>query len=237
MGLKFSYLDTELTSSTCDSLLALGRSGKTNGDAYGLLIDVSNVLEGAGVTGPRSWGVGIVGSKVAGVLTTAGCDDALLKIAGENYVANAEIFNFRGINILARNRNGGVLGRLDNTISVATKTGSIQSTVVALSLDNEHMSADTPDEIGGLDIALCREGGAATKEYALKLRTRGTINTAIETAILIEKGTDLGFSSLFKTDAIATIGMTTAASVTVSHKIAFKVGSVTYYIPCGTTTS
>lgn len=220
-----------------DYLFKVSRNGKTTGDAYGLLIDVDDVLAGAGATGPRSYGVGILGDKEAGILITAGCDDALLRISGNNYVANGEIFYFRGLNANVSNRDGGIVGGLENLISVSAKQGSVQSTIKGLNVDAQSLSADTGDEFGGLDVSINREGGVNTKEYALRLRTRGTISTEVETAILIEKGTDLGFSSLFKTDAIGTIGMTTAATVTVSHKIAFKVGATVYYIPCGTATT
>lgn len=207
----------------------------TTGDFYGVKFDVSGAFSEAGVAGPRSWGVGIVGDKTVGVVTVGGMDDALLRVSGNNYVANGEIIYFRGLNVNVSNRDGGILGGLENLISVSAKSGSIQSTIKGLNVDAQSLSADTGDEFGGLDVSVNREGGVNTKEYALKLRTRGTINTAMETAILIEKGTDYGFTSLLKADALASIGAyaSTAdapALATGDIMIPIIIGTTTYYL-------
>ncbi len=183
MSLNFSY-DEQGYSTSADDKIKVSRLEKTTGDFYGLLIDVGDVFRGAGATGPRSWGVGILGDKTEGILTTAGCDDALLRISGNNYVANAEIFYFRGLNCNVSNRADGIVGGLENLISVSAKQESTASTIKGLNVDMQNLSADTPDECGGLDVSINREGGVATKEYGIKVRTRGTINTAIEAAIV-----------------------------------------------------
>jgi hypothetical protein len=207
----------------------------TTGDFYGVKFDGSAALTGAGAAGPRSWVVGISGDKTAGVLTTSGCDDALLRISGNNYVANEEIYYFRGLNANVSNRSGGVVGGLENLISVSAKSGSVQSTIKGLNVDAQSLSADTGDEFGGLDVSVNREGGVNTKEYGIKVRTRGTINTIMETALLFEKGTDYGFSTLFKADALATIGAYASTSnapalATGDIMIPIKIGSTTYYL-------
>lgn len=235
MGLKYSYRDS-VSTSNCDSLIALARRGVTTGDCYGLLIDVAEVLTGAGATGPRSWGVGIVGDKTEGALITAGCDDAYLRISGSNYVANAEIFYFRGLNCNVNNRSGGVVGGLENLISVSAKVGSVQSTIRGLQVSAQDLSADTGDEFGGLDVVVNREGGVNTVEYGLQLRTSGTINTAIKTAINVKKGaSDYGFASLFTLSAIADIGGGALSGdvtfTTDGIKIPVVIGATTYYIP------
>ena len=235
MGLDFNYEENDY-SSDADDRIKVSRIADTTGDFYGLLIDVGDVFRGAGAAGPRSWGVGILGDKTAGIITTAGCDDALLRISGSNYVANEEIFYFRGLNASVSNRSGGVVGGLENLISVSAKVGSVQSTVKGLNVDAQDLAADTGDEFGGLDVSCNREGGVNTKEYALKLRTRGTINTALKTAILIEKGTDLGFLNLLEVDAAASVGAYAStgdapALATGDIMIPVKIGASTYYIP------
>lgn len=236
MGLKFSYV-AEKEDSECDSLLVMGRSGKTDGDAYGLLIDVSNVLKGDGATGPRSWGVGILGSKESGEVITAGADDALLRISGSNYTENGAVFKFRGLNANVNNRDGGILGELSNNISISLKDGSTTTTAIALMVDAQDLAATAKTEFGGLDVALNREGLAATLEYGVQVRTRGTINSDVTQALYFRKdATDHGFASLFGVDAAATLCITSASSVTCSVKIPIKVAGVTYYIAAGTTT-
>jgi hypothetical protein len=238
MGLKFSYV-AEKEDSECDSLLVMGRSGKTDGDAYGLLIDVSNVLKGDGATGPRSWGVGILGSKESGEVVTAGADDALLRISGSNYTENGAVFKFRGLNANVNNRDGGILGELSNNISISLKDGSTTTTAIALMVDAQDLAATAKTEFGGLDVALNREGLAATTEYGVQVRTRGTINSAITAALRFRKdATDYGFSNLFSVDAEGTLGIATKTSFAGTIKgIPIKIGSTTYYIPAYGTVS
>ncbi len=235
MSLNFSY-DENNYSNDADDKIKVSRMEDTTGDFYGLLIDVGDVFRGAGAAGPRSWGVGILGDKTAGILTTAGCDDALLRISGSNYVANEEIFYFRGLNANVSNRSGGVVGGLENLISVSAKVGSVQSTIRGLQVSAQDLSADTGDEFGGLDVVVNREGGVNTVEYGLQLRTSGTINTAIKTAINVKKGaSDYGFASLFTLSAIADIGGGALSGdvtfTTDGIKIPVVIGATTYYIP------
>ncbi|MFA5500917.1 MAG: hypothetical protein WC404_07560 [Candidatus Omnitrophota bacterium] len=180
--------------------------GAATGDAYGIRIDLDNLFTSSGATGPRTWGVGITGDRAVDyAVITAGADDAGLRINISNYAPNEEVFNWRGINVVANNRDGGTVGELDNIISVSAKQGSTNATIVGLKVDTQSLSADTADELGGLDVALNREGGVSTVEYGVQIRTRGTINTAINSAIRISKdATDHGFINLLniETDAV-----------------------------------
>ncbi len=199
------------------------------GDAYGVRFVGDNFFVETG-TSSRSWLVGISGDKnVAG-----GNDTAYLRISGNNYAANAETLNFRGLNCNISNRSGGIVGALENLISVSAKQGSVNAIIRALNVDTQSLSADASDEFGGLDISLNREGGVGTKEYGIRVRTRGTINAAHETALLFEKGTDYGFNSLLKVDAAATLGIVAATGDTAHDSgdicIPVKVGSAVYYI-------
>ncbi len=234
MGTHFSY-DPSTKTNDRDQLIKVSRNEDTTGDFYGLLVDGNDILKGAGTGGPRSWVVGILADKTEGVITTAGCDDALLRLSGNNYVANGEIYNFRGLNCNISNRSGGIVGNLENSISVSAKVGSVQAVTRGLTVDAQHLAADTGDEFGGLDISLNREGGVNTVEYGLQIRTRGTINTAIKSAIRVKKeATDYGFTNLL---SIAAAGDVSAAALsgdvtftTDGIKIPIDVGGATYYL-------
>lgn len=239
MGLKFSYLDTELTTSKCDSLLALGRSGSTIGDAYGLLIDVSNVLEGAGATGPRSWGVGILGNKEAGAVITAGADDALLRLSGNNYVANGTsataVFNFRGLNAAIANRSGGCVAQLNHTFGVQGKSGGTVRTLQGLQITAENYGT-VADEFGGLRLDLRNEAAVATVEYGIFItNTNNSIAGPVDAVLKVSKtGANTGFTNLLYVPTAGDLGIAAlSGDVTFSSsgiKIPIKVGSTTYYI-------
>lgn len=231
--MTWSYEQSEYNND-CDELLVLSRKNDTTGDAYGLLIDGDNILKGAGTGGPRSWVVGIFADKTEGVIQTAGADDALLRVGGANYVACEEIWNFRGINVNVKNRDGGTCGELNNIISVGTKQGSTTAKAIGLSVDTQHLSADTPDEIGGIDVALNTEGGEATLEYGIQVRTRGTINVEVDTVFNIAKdATDHGFTNLFQIEADAVNYAACTGDVTVDANdkvIPITLGGSTYYL-------
>jgi hypothetical protein len=206
------------------------------GDAAGLRLDVSNLFTSSGATGPRTYGIYVTGSRDSDyALDTAGCDDAGIRVSISNYAENGSVYNFRGINVCATNRGGGIVGELDNIISVSTKTdGGSETTVIGLKVDNEHLDNANPTELGGVDIALCREGGTATTEYGLQLRTRGTINSAINSAIRVSKdATDHGFVNLFTIEADGVDYSALAADITWDSgdvKIPIVLGTTTYYL-------
>ncbi len=90
-------------------------------------------------------------------------------------------------------------------------------------------------------------GGVSTEEAGVRIRTRGTINTAINTAIRVSKdATDHGFINLFNIEADAVDAA--AATVEAAHvlgfdgdgtaiKIPIVYDGVTYYILAGTATA
>lgn len=206
----------------------------TTGDAAGIRLDLDNLYTGAGTGGPRTWGLYITGGKESGVIETAGADDAALRISVNNYVENGEVFNWRGINVVASNRDGGTVGELDNIISVSAKQGSTNAKIIGLQVDAQSLSADTADEMVGLDVAMNREGGVSTEEAGIRIRTRGTIQTAINTAIRVDKGaTDHGFVNLFniETDAVDVIAASGDITFTSSDKlIPIVFNGTTYYL-------
>lgn len=209
--------------------------GLTTGTAAGIRINLDYLYTGAGTGGPRTYGLYITGSKESGAITVGGADDAAIRVSVTNYVVNAEIFNFRGLNVRVANRDGGVVGELSNTITAFVDgTGTLTGSVRALMLEAYQESADNPDELGVLDCCVCREGGAATTEYGIQIRTRGTINTAVNTAIRLTKdATDHGFINLLniETDAIdvlAATGDTAHDTSDICLPIVFN--GATYYI-------
>lgn len=179
------------------------------GDAAGIRVYLDNLFTSTGATGPRTYGLYITGDRDSDyVLTTAGCDDAAIRVSTTNYAANDEVYNFRGLNVRVANRGGGVVGELSNTITAFVddddSDGTKTATIKALALETYQESPDTPDEMGVLDVCVCREGGVATTEYGIQIRTRGTINTAVNSAIRLTKdATDHGYINLFNIEADA----------------------------------
>lgn len=209
---------------------------QTTGDSFGIKFDVTGVLTGSGTGGPRRYGLYVLGGKESGEVTVAGADDAMVRISGNNYTENGAVFKFRGLNCNVSNRDGGILGELSNLISISLKQGSTTSYAMALNVDAQDLAATAKTEFGGIDVSINREGLAATLEYGIQVRTRGTINSDIAHALYFRKdATDHGFACLFGVDAAATLAITSSTSVTTSVKIPIKIAGVTYYIPAGTT--
>ena len=204
------------------------------GYAYGVSINGDAVLTGTAAS--KSYVMQVSGDRESGNVATGDSNDALLKIQGSNYAANDTNFIFRGINVAMSNRSGGTLGRMDNNIGISLKSGSTVAYGVALSVDAQDLAASAKTEFGGLDIAINREGLAATLEYALQIRTRGTINSAMAQAIYLRKdATDHGFDALFGLDAAATVGGYVSsgdapALATGDVMIPIEIGGSTYYL-------
>jgi hypothetical protein len=174
------------------------------GYAYGVNISGTSLLTGTAAS--KSYVVNISGSRESAA-ATGDSNDAMLKVSGSNYGACDTNFIFRGINVAMSNRDGGTLGRMDNNISISLKQGSTCAYAVGLSVDAQDLAASAKTEFGGLDVALNREGLAATLEYGLQIRTRGTINSAMTQAIYVRKdATDYGFAALLGLDAAASVG-------------------------------
>lgn len=209
--------------------------GAAGGYVYGVQIDGTKILRGTAAS--KSYVMQISADKETAYAATGDSNDALLKIQGSNYALNDTNYILRGINVAAFNRGSGTLGHIYGAnISVGLKkdSGNI-GTAIALQVDAQDLTSGTKTEFGGLDIALNREGAAATTEYGMQIRTRGTINTKMNTAIRFEKGTDLGFTNLFVVDAAATLSIAacnwgTKTFDTSDIVIPIYVGSTTYYI-------
>jgi hypothetical protein len=177
------------------------RRGSVTGYRYGINVDGTEMLTGTAAS--KSYVVNISGDRETAA-ATGDSNDAMLKVSGSNYGANDTNFYFAGLNVAMNNRDGGTLGKLYNNISISLKQGSTAAYGYALALDAQDLSENAKTEFGGLDIAINREGLAATTEFGMQLRTRGTINTAINTAIRVSKdATDHGFINLFNIEADA----------------------------------
>jgi hypothetical protein len=204
----------------------------STGYAYGGIIDATGIFRGTAAS--KSYGLQISGEREAEYEATGDSNDALLKMNGSNYAENDTNFIFRGINVAMTNRDGGILGELSNNISIALKQGSETDAGVALRVDAQDLSENAKNEFGGLDIAINREGLAGTEEYGLKIRTRGTINSEVDTAINVSKdATDHGFTNLFaiETDAVnvvAATGDTAHDASDIAIPITFN--GTTYYL-------
>lgn len=229
-GLVWVRLFDEIGVSPYTAYFAPVRSTSTlRGYAMGINIDGTKLLRGTTIS--KSYVVNIFGDKEEAYPATGDSNDAMLKISGSNYAANDTNFIFRGLNCNVANRDPGELNLLTNNISVSLKSGSTTLTAIGLQVDCQHQAgADNPTELGGLDVSLNFEGGEATEEYGIKVRTRGTVNVKVDSVFVIEKGTDLGFTNLFKFDAAATVTMTASDGGVSTHKIPILDGSTTRYL-------
>ena len=216
-----------------NSYFAPQRVGVT-GYAYGLNVNGDDILKGTAAA--KSYVMQISGDRASGNVATGDSNDAILKVTGSNYAACDTNFIFRALNAAISNRSGGTLGRLDNNIGISLKQGSTTAYAVALSVDAQDLAASAKTEFGGLDVAINREGLAATLEYAIQIRTRGTINTAMTQAIYLRKdATDHGFDALFGLDAAATVGgyVSTGDAPALASgdvMIPIEIGGSTYYL-------
>ena len=199
------------------------------GYAMGINIDGTKLLRGTTIS--KSYVVNIFGDKEEAYPCTGDSNDAMLKIGGSNYAENDTNFIFRGINCNVANRDPGVVGLLTNNISISLKSGSTTGTGIGLQVDCQHQAgADNPDELGGLDVSVNFEGGEATLEYGIQVRTRGNCNVAVDHALYFSKGT-FGFTNLIGADAAATIGASEYAVANGSHA-AFDGDAIIYQIKC-----
>ena len=219
-----------------ESAYMLPTRAVATGDASGFRMELDSLYTSSGTTGPRTYGLYITGTRDAAyALSIGGCDDAALRISVTNEAINGEVYNFRGLNIRCANREDGVVGELSNTITAFVDgTSTLTAVIKALALEAYQESPDTPDEMGALDCCICREGGVATIEYGVQIRTRGTINTAVNTAIRITKdATDHGFINLFniETDAVDFVSCVGNVTVTSADKaIPIVINGTTYYL-------
>ena len=251
-GLVLARLDGVTPQVTAMNALFAPRRHVATGDAAGIRVYLDSLFTSSGATGPRTYGLYITGDRGSDyALTTAGCDDAAIRVNTTNYAVNGEVFNWRGLNVRIANRGGGVVGELSNTITAFVddddSDGTETAIIKALALETYQESPDTPDEMGVLDVCVCREGGVATTEYGIQIRTRGTINVAVNAAIRLTKdATDHGFVNLFniETDAVDFA----AATVEAAHVLGFDgdgtavqipivVNGATYYLLAGTATA
>lgn len=183
--------------------------GVTTGDAYGVFIEGSNILTGAGAAGPRSYVVGIEAYKSAGAQTVAGADDAALRINMNVRMAVGTVYTVRGLNCTCTigNSSGsapGTVAQVENMISVAVKSGSTAPIARALSLVVENYGT-VADELGGIKVDLRNEGAAATKEYGIWLHnSNNSIAGSVDGAIRItDTGANTGWEALLDMEGVS----------------------------------
>ncbi len=211
------------------------RSSATSGREYGIFVEGSKFF--TGTTAAQTYLVMIEAEKPATADTTGDGYGGLLYIKGNNYAQNDTNYTFRGLNVSINNRSGGTLGNIYNTISLSLKqtSGNITN-ATALQIDAQDLTSGTKTTFGGLDVAMNREGTAATEEYGIRVRTRGTINTAMNTVFRIDKdATDHGFVNLFNieidaVDVISASGDLTFTTSDILIPVVFNTN--TYYIVC-----
>lgn len=200
------------------------------GYAMGVNIDGTKLLRGTAAS--KSYVLNIEGDKEEAYPATGDSNDAMLKIGGSNYAENGVTFVFRGINCNAANRSPGIVGLLTNLISVSLKSGSTTITAIGLQVSCQHQAgADNPDELGGLDVVVNFEGGEATLEYGVKIRTTGNCNVTVDHALYFSKDGTYGFTNLIAADVANTIGASEYAVANGNHG-AFDGDAIIYQIKC-----
>ena len=219
--------------SATNAFFAPVRSSATSGREYGVKIDGDNFF--TGTTAAQSYLLELSGDKET--VSTGDSYSALLHISGSNYAANDTSYTYRGLNCAISNRTDGTMGQMyGGNISISLKSGSgaINAEAIALQIDAQDLSAAAKGKFGGLDVAINREGLAATEEFGVRVRTRGTINTAMNTVFRIDKdATDHGFVNLFNIEADAVDYAACVGNVTVTSSdkvIPIVLGGTTYYL-------
>lgn len=209
------------------------RSSATSGREYGVQIEGDGFF--IGTTAAQSYLLELSGDK--NTVSTGDAYSAYLHISGSNYAANDSSYTYRGLNCSISNRSGGTLGQMyGGNIAISLKSGSGNITeAFALQIDAQDLTAGTKTNFGGLDVAINREGTAASgDDCGIRIRTRGTINTAINAAIKIAKdATDHGFVNLFNIESDGVDYTTLAGDKTFDTSdigIPISVNGTTYYI-------
>lgn len=207
-------------------------SNDRNGRCYGFYISGDDFFGGA--AGAQEYLVMIQGDK-----TTASTGDAyggLMYLQANVDAVNDSNYIFRGLNVSVDLEDSADLGSIygaNLSISLKANTADIGN-AIACQIDAQDLSSGAKDVFGGLDVALNREGTAATEEFAIRARTRGTINTAVNTVFRIDKGaTDHGFVNLFniEADGVDYVACQGDITVTTADKaIPIVLGGTTYYL-------
>lgn len=207
-------------------------SNSRSGRSYGVYISGDDFFKGT--AGAQEYLVHIQGDKT--VAATGDCYGGLLFIQGNIEGVNASNYIFRGLNLSVDLEDGADLGSLYGAnISISLKGNTLGiGNAIACQVDAQDLSSGAKDVFGGLDVALNREGTAATEEFGVRVRTRGTINTAVNTVFRIDKGaTDHGFVNLFniESDAVDYVACQGDITVTTADKaIPIVLGGTTYYL-------
>jgi len=204
-----------------------------NGRTYGCQINGTNFFGGA--AGAQEYLVLIDGYK-----ETAGTGDnygGLLYINGGVDSECDANTNWRGLNVAVKLCDDATCGHIyagNISLELDNSAGNITDGI-ALQVDALDKATGTKTNFGGVDISICREGTAAsTDDFGVRLRTRGTINTAVNTAFKISKdATDHGFVNLFsiESDAVDYAACTGDVTVDANDKvIPIVLGTTTYYL-------
>lgn len=177
-----------------NNALALIRSSGSYG--YGMNIDGDAVFTDDGA-GRKSYVMQLAGDRPSGSPVTGDSNDAILKLAGNNYAANDANFILRGINAAVNNRSGGTLGRIEHSLGTQNKSGGTAPIVLGLTVVAENYGT-CATLFGGIDTLLKNEGAVATTEFGLRIRNENnSVADAVGAGILFSNtGANTGFDYL-----------------------------------------
>lgn len=142
--------------------------------AYGFRVQSSNMFTDT-ASGYRSYLAYFSATRLATYpyAEAAGKDDAVVRITGSNYAANAAVYNWRSLNVDLRNRSGGTVGIMENLISTNNSSGAtVSSQFRGLFVSAENYGTLTDGDAVALEVVLRQEstGGAPTTSALLRLR-------------------------------------------------------------------
>ncbi len=162
--------------------------------AYFFKIDCSDLMTGGAAQ--KTYTLGLIASRPVGSAATGDSNDALIKGSYSNYAANDSNFIIRGVNVSVTNRDGGILGMLDNSLGVQGKSGGTVGTINGLSVIAENYGT-VNDVFGGVDVLLKNEAAVATLEYGIRVRNENnSLATKVTSAILVsDTGANNGFTT------------------------------------------
>jgi len=174
--------------------LTLNRSSGSYG--YGVNIDGDacfNIADAA----QKSYVMQISADRDSAYAVTGDSNDALLKIAGNNYAANDANFILRGVNASINNRSGGTLGRIEHSFGAQNKSGGTSPTVMGISVTAENYGT-CADLFGGIDVLLKNEASVATTEFGVRIRNENnSVADAVAAGLLFsDTGANTGFDYL-----------------------------------------
>jgi len=195
------------------------------GYAFGVRVSGDAMFRGTAAS--KSYIMQIDADRESDYVATGDSNDALLKMAGNNYAANDANFILRGINSGINNRSGGVMGRLEGaSIGAQNKSGGTVTTLIGLTVVAENYGTLTgTDVFGGIDVLLKNEAAVGATEFGIRIRNENnSIADAVGAAIKItDTGANTGFDYLLDaygatapTVALMRFGQTTGEDIVIA---------------------